>query len=244
MTSIRLAAAVAAIAAASAVCSAAGAQPPAAPAAPAKPATPAAEKGPPPPPVLRPGLFFKEVWHENPKQDEQPVDPAKSISNPDLELKQYGPGIVLLVQGKDGDDNNPSHVWTGESKGPFVFTFRNKKAYADLGALARIRVNTKVSGFHRAYPVIKLADGTFWIGDRPQGVSFHDWTMGEINFPDVHWTKLDIATVTTKGNPVDKLDLSKVDEIGFADLMPGSGHGPGGWIDVAQIEVYGKAVPR
>jgi len=34
------------------------------------------------------------------------------------------------------------------------------------------------------------------------------------------------------------------DEIGFADLIPASGHGPGGWFDVGQIEVYGKAVAR
>ena len=39
-------------------------------------------------------------------------------------------------------------------------------------------------------------------------------------------------------------DLSKVDEIGFADLMPGSGHGPGGWINVSRIEVYGKPIKR
>jgi hypothetical protein len=43
---------------------------------------------------------------------------------------------------------------------------------------------------------------------------------------------------------LEKVDPSKVDEIGFADLMPGSGHGPGGWVDVAQIEVYARAVPR
>jgi hypothetical protein len=35
-----------------------------------------------------------------------------------------------------------------------------------------------------------------------------------------------------------------VDAIGFADLMPGSGHGPGGWVDVAQFEVYARPVPR
>ena len=28
------------------------------------------------------------------------------------------------------------------------------------------------------------------------------------------------------------------------DLMPGSGHGPGGRVDVAQIEVYARPVPR
>ena len=28
------------------------------------------------------------------------------------------------------------------------------------------------------------------------------------------------------------------------DLLPGSGHGPGGWSDLAWIEVYGKSVKR
>ena len=48
----------------------------------------------------------------------------------------------------------------------------------------------------------------------------------------------------TKGNIVENVDLTKVDEVGFADLMPGSGHGPGGWADVAQVEVYGRPVAR
>ena len=32
-------------------------------------------------------------------------------------------------------------------------------------------------------------------------------------------------------------DLSKVDVVGFAMLLPSSGHGNGGFISVAQIEV-------
>ena len=43
---------------------------------------------------------------------------------------------------------------------------------------------------------------------------------------------------------IDHPDLSKVDEVGFADLMPGSGHGPGGYVNVGRIEVYGKPVKR
>ena len=39
-------------------------------------------------------------------------------------------------------------------------------------------------------------------------------------------------------------DLSKVDEVGFVDLMPSSGHGTGGYSQLAQIEVFGKPVPR
>jgi hypothetical protein len=60
----------------------------------------------------------------------------------------------------------------------------------------------------------------------------------------VRWLKLDIARVVTVGNFVENVDLSKVDEIGYVDLLPGSGHGPGGWSDVGAIEVFANAVKR
>ena len=43
---------------------------------------------------------------------------------------------------------------------------------------------------------------------------------------------------------VNRIDLTKVDAVGFADLMPGSGHGAGGYINVGKIEVYGAPVKR
>jgi hypothetical protein len=43
---------------------------------------------------------------------------------------------------------------------------------------------------------------------------------------------------------VERPDLSKVDEIGFGDLIPGSGHGAGGWSDVAQFDVFATSVAR
>ena len=57
-------------------------------------------------------------------------------------------------------------------------------------------------------------------------------------------TGLLFATLTTKGTLLPTLDLSKVDEVGFVDLTPGSGHGFGGYSALGFIEVYGKAVPR
>ena len=56
--------------------------------------------------------------------------------------------------------------------------------------------------------------------------------------------KLDIARVVTVGTWIDHPDLTKVDAVGFADLMPGSGHGSGGYINVGRIEVYGNPVKR
>ena len=90
---------------------------------------------------------------------------------------------------------------------------------------------------------MKLADGTWLIGDRPTGTT-RDWLVSETSYGDLHWLKLDITRVVTVGTVLDSVDLTRVDEIGFADLMPSSGHGPGGWADVAQIEVYGQPVAR
>ena len=204
--------------------------------------TPAAKGAAPPPKVPRPQLFLKEEWKQTAAGGEHPVA-ASSIGNANLELQLHVPTGEILLTGSPGDEANPTHVWTGMCASPCAVTFRDKHHYADLTGAARIRWNTKVSGFHQVRPVIKLADGTWLVGDRADGAT-RDWMLSEIFYGDVRWLKLDIARVVTTGNLVDKVDLSKVDEIGFADLMPGSGHGPGGWSDVAQVEVYGKAVAR
>jgi hypothetical protein len=196
-----------------------------------------------PAPARRPALFFKEEWKQNEKNDEHPATQA-SIANPDLELKLYGPtGKEVLLTGRANDENNPIHVWTGMCTSPCAVALRHKSNMADLSGLARIRWNTKMSGFHQVRPIVKLADGTWLIGDRAQGTTA-DWNVSEVNVSDVRWLKLDIERVVTTGNYVNNPDLSKVDEIGFADLMPSSGHGPGGWSDVAQFEVYANPVPR
>ena len=60
----------------------------------------------------------------------------------------------------------------------------------------------------------------------------------------LRWLKLDVPATVTRGTWVEKRDLSKVDEIGWAQLMPGSGHGVGGFVGVSKFEVWGKPVPR
>lgn len=194
------------------------------------------------PAVLRPGLFLKEEWRQTAQGGEHPVT-SDSNGNPQLDLELYVPAGQILLTGTAGDENFPVHLWTGLCASPCAVTFRDKTHFADLSGLARIRLNTKMSGFHQVRPIVKLADGTWWVGDRATGVT-RDWLVSEISYADLRWLKLDIKRVVTVGNLIDKLDLTRVDEIGFADLVPGSGHGPGGWADVAQIEVYGRPVPR
>ncbi|HZM95844.1 MAG TPA: hypothetical protein VFB92_20610 [Vicinamibacterales bacterium] len=194
--------------------------------------------------VTRPPLFFKEEWKQTAQGGEHPIVFDSTLSNPNLELKVYGPSSKeLLLTGAVTDENNPIHIWTGMCTTPCAVALRHKTHTADLSGLARLRWNTKVSGFHQIRPIVKLADGTWLVGDRTDG-TVRDWLFTEFSFGDVRWLRLDIARAVTTGTVLDKVDLSKVDEIGFVDLMPGSGHGQGGWVDVAQIEVYANSAPR
>ena len=194
--------------------------------------------------VTRPPLFLREEWKQTPAGGEHPVVVSEALSNPNLELKLYGStGKEILMTGSAQDENNPIHLWTGMCTTPCAVALREKNNYADLTGLARIRWVTKTSGFHQVRPIIKLGDGTWLVGDHTDG-STVDWLQSDFSLADVRWLRLDINAVVTKGNLVDKPDLSKVDEIGFVDLVPGSGHGPGGWIDVATIEVFGTSIKR
>jgi hypothetical protein len=197
-----------------------------------------------PPRVVRPPVFFREEWKQTPAGGEHPVVASEALSNPNLELKLYGStSKEIQLTGSAQDENNPIHLWTGLCSSPCAVALRHKDSYADLTGLARIRWVTKVSGFHQVRPIVKLADGTWLVGDHTDGSTL-DWLQSDFSLADVRWLRLDIAAIVTKGNTVEKPDLSKVDEIGFVDLVPGSGHGPGGWIDVATIEVFGKPIKR
>ena len=194
-------------------------------------------------PPGRPPLFLREEWKQTPAGGEHPVTP-ESIANPNLELKLYGTtSKEIQLTGSAADENNPTHVWTGLCTTPCAVALRDTNNLADLSGLARIKWVTKVSGFHRVHPIVKLADGTWLVGDHADGSTL-DWLTSEFSLADVRWLRLDINAVVTKGNFVEKPDLTRVDEVGFADLLPGSGHGPGGWSDVAAIEVYGRPVKR
>jgi hypothetical protein len=201
-----------------------------------------------------PPLFFKETWRI--------VGPAHAIApnevvvtNPNLELKLYGPSATasdpdkrIWISGPPG----PPNIWTGMCTTPFAATLRDKNNYVDLTGLAKVRWSTRASGFHAVHPLIKLADGTFLIGDHADA-STTTFLESEFAFAGLRWMKLDIDRVVTIGrygpvgeasNWADPPDLGKVDEVGFVDLIPGSGHGSGGYVNVASFEVYGTPVKR
>jgi hypothetical protein len=182
-------------------------------------------------------LFFKETWKDFSGNVPMTQD---FIVNPDLKLHMYGAGTEDFHVTNEG---NVPHIWNGLCASSCVLTLSHKESYVDLTGKAKIRWYTKTSGFHEVRPVLKLADGTWLIGDHFDANTF-DYHESEFYLSEVRWLKLDMPKVQTKGDLLAKVDLSKVDEIGFGDLTPGSGHGSGGYSDVAWIEVYGKPVKR
>lgn len=191
----------------------------------------------------RPPLFLSEQWQQIPGGGENSLTSA-SITNGDVELKLYGASSSdIQLTGVAGNESNPVHVWTGLCTTACGLAFRDKRRMVDLSGLGRIKWNTKTSGFHQIRPMLKLVDGTMLVGDHTDSTTL-DWLTSEFSIAGVRWLTLDPERLVTTGNYVEDPDLSRVDEVGFVDLMPASGHGPGGWSDVAQIEIYGNAVPR
>jgi hypothetical protein len=146
-----------------------------------------------------------------------------------------------------GQPTDPPNLWTGVCQTPVAVTLRDRNNYVDLTGLARIRWVTRVSGFHVVRPIIKTADGSWFVGDYAEGAPSANSTLfleSELAVSSMRWLPLDISRVVTVGQAWVEPDLRRVDEIGFADLMPGSGHGWGGFVNVGRIEVYGSAVRR
>lgn len=186
----------------------------------------------------RPGLFWREDFKETPE-----ATPAtqEHVANPDLLLGLYGPGkegIKKSHHEKPADD--PYYIWSGTCKANWAVGLRHKTSDVDLTGLAKIRWRSKQAGFRQLRIALKLAGGAWIVSDAFDDASV-DWRVREFNVSDIRWRKLDIKTVV-EGAWVEKPDLSRVEEIGFTDLMPGGGSIACSRLD--WIEVDGQPVKR
>lgn len=201
-------------------------------------------------PAGPPELLFRMTLENTTRQALAP----DAIANPNLKLQYYGDGQNILVA--IGRSQYDPHLFDGLCEKPCGLTLQDKNNYFDLTGKAKIKWTAIVSGFHRVRPLIKLADGTLLVGDQADG-SVADWQQSEVSISEVRWLKLDPARGVTLGQWVDKPNLSKVDEVGFFDVIPGSGvhvdgvpvaklpaPPPGGWVAISAIELWGKPVTR
>jgi hypothetical protein len=198
--------------------------------------------------VQRPPLFFREDWKldpniQNPGTEQEHVVGIGDLTNPNLDLKLYGDknGPVVVFQGND----DITFVMTLLCTANCGIALRERNNYVGLSGLAKIRWRVRENGYHLLRPIVKLANGSWLVGDQTVGYS-PDWIESEIAISNIRWRNLDIEKVVEApdGKWVENPDLAKVDEVGFTDLMRGSGHGQGGGSRVDWIEVYGKPVPR
>jgi len=209
-------------------------------------------RGPDRPGHLQRALLFREVWrqppHTGPLDDENRRITQEAVTNSDLEVRLYGTDARNI---QVTEHNGVPDLWTGFTTSPVALTLRHKNAYLDLTGLTRMRWRTRTENLHVLHPVVKLADGTLLVGSQtfssPQrrmtgsNAFSGSFVVSEVTFDDQRWFQLDpvkVVTLKEVGNP----DLSRVDEIGFVDLMPGGGHGFAGCSNVSWIELY--ATPR
>lgn len=210
----------------------------------------------------RPPLFFSESFKQREKGGEHPASNV-ALNNPNLELTLYGAHTTcyspeeevkppcIQISGSGRPNADPVNLWTGLATGPIAATLKDKNNYVDMRGWGKVRWLTRSNGFHALRPVVKLADGTAWVAERAE-TNTNDFVETEFTLSDLRWLRLDLTRVITvnagQGIPyydqLQKPDLSRVDEIGFADLLPGSGHGAGGWVNLAKLEVYGVPVKR
>jgi hypothetical protein len=186
----------------------------------------------------RPSLFFREDFKETPAAT--PIT-QEHIANKNLVLGLYGPGCDSIKKSHHPTPvDDPFYVWSGLCLGNWAVTLKDNKSFVDLNGNAKIMWRSKQSGFRCLHILLKLANGTWLISDLFDNQS-KDWRICEFNIMDINWYSLDIKNVI-EVKPVKNPDLSKVDEIGFTDLMTGGQSDACSRLD--WIEVYGKPVAR
>lgn len=190
-------------------------------------------------------LAYRQEWKPASEFTTQVPVSQEWVANANLELKQYGAyepeGLLYTHQAAAA----PPHIWNGLCSPTCAVAFRETGNYIDLSGTAKIRWLTMVNGLHAVRLIVKLADGTWMMSDQSTGFS-SEYRVSEFVVRDIRWVHMDMDRVVEHpdGRWFDSPDLSRVDEIGWADMTPAGAHGRGGWSDVGWIEVYGGLVPR
>ena len=192
-------------------------------------------------------LIFEEKWTRAPMA--QPMT-QENLGNQNLKLHLYGDTGGIRKTFHEIED----YTYTGETRNNWMITVSDPTSYFDLTLPGKVMLRTRNTGFRLTHIVIKTADGNYFVSEEGSGES-KAWMNRDYIMSDLHWRSLtmvdtlnnarrpaapDRAVIVAAG--VATPDLSKIDEIGFTDLMPG------GFIPattrINAWAVYGKKVPR
>jgi hypothetical protein len=195
-------------------------------------------------------MLFRETWAT---VMAQPIVQT-SVSNQSLVLHVYGDAKEIRKTTHAADDEH--YTYTGETTTNWALTLSDPKNQWDLSGDGRFRMQTRNSGMRTTRVVIKTADGRYFVSEEGNPDS-SAWIARDYIFRDLTWRVLMMTDTPTNASnqrqpnpnrvpiiPTVRAtpDLTKVEEVGFTDLMEG------GWIPstsrVRSWEVWGKAVPR
>jgi hypothetical protein len=197
-----------------------------------------------------PPLLLREQWKQVDAAVAVPTSPRRSngkywlasqlaVTNPNAELRLYGTDArnVTVYQHENRYD-----LWTGLVGSPVAVLLKHKGSFLDLTGLARVRATVRTGNLHTLHPVVRMADGTLVAGS--QSISTDgQFLQVEVAFDNQRWFVLEPDTLAVKGAAM-KVDLARVDEVGFVDLAPAGGHGNSGWVNISWFEIYAKPVAR
>jgi hypothetical protein len=193
-------------------------------------------------------LIFEEHWTNAPLT--QPMTQA-SLGHQNLRLHLYGDLAGIRKTQHPTED----YIYTGETRNNWMITVSDPNNYWDLRLPGKVMLRTRNTGFRVTHIVIRTADGKYFVSEEGSGESAA-WMNRDYIMSDLHWRTLTMQDAPSSAGPrkpepdravivaagIGAPDLSKIDEIGFTDLMPG------GFIPsttrVNSWAVYGKSVPR
>lgn len=194
-------------------------------------------------------LIFLEEWNSEPLA--QPIT-GEHLSNLDLTLHLYG-DVDSIRKSAHPTEN---YTYTGEAVTNWGLTVSDPEAYWDLSRNGMVMLKTRNSGFRLTHIMIKTADGNWYVSEEGNPESTF-WIEREYILENLHWRNLMMEDrPTNASNMRDPIpghqpliptsvatpDFSRVEEVGFTDLMPG------GWIPAASRvkawAVYGREIPR
>ena len=193
-------------------------------------------------------LIFEEHWTNAPLT--QPMK-QENLGNQNLQLHLYGDLAGIRKTQHPTED----YTYTGETRNTWMITVSDPKNYFDLRLPAKMTLRTRNTGYRQTHIAIRTVDGNYYVSEEGSGES-SAWMNRDYILSDMHWRDLTMDDTPSRAGPrkpeaeravivaagVATPDLSKVDEIGFTDLLPG------GFIPattrVNSVAVYGKKVPR
>jgi len=185
----------------------------------------------------RPGLLFREDWKEIPA--EIPVT-QEHVNHPDLLLDLYGQTRDSIKKSHhDQPADDPYYIWSGLCRTNWAVALSYRDHRMDLSEFSKIRWRTKQAGLRELHILLKLEDGT-WLVSQQGDPASADWRIREFNLEDINWYTIDMGTITEE-RAVHDPDLSRVEAVGFTDLMRGGGSAACSRLD--WIEIYGYLVP-